>query len=91
MALRSLPSFDSLSATSRQPIKQPDGSFAGGPSLPASVKTTLMALPGVVGVGKQSDTVLVVYLNDARAASRLPAKIDGYVIKPEVVGTIRAY
>jgi hypothetical protein len=91
VALRPLPTFDSLSLASRQPIRQPGMSTIRVGGISAAGKQALMDIPGVVGVGMASDTVVVVYLATGRAGTQLPAKVEGFSIRPEVVGSVRAY
>lgn len=90
MADRPLPSRESLSPESWQPRKQPTSSSVSVPGLSAEAKRSLMAHPGVVGVGMESPTVAVVYLATGAAAAGLPPRVDGILLKFQVIGGVSA-
>lgn len=56
----------------------------------------LLALPGVVsvGIGRNAggDEVIVIGLDRARpeTQTRLPTQLDGYPVRREIIGTVRA-
>ncbi len=61
-----------------------------------AAKSTLAARlsgePGVVGIGlarRESDYVLKVDLDDARALPRVPGHVDGVRVVTEVIGVVR--
>ena len=91
MALRPLPTFDSLSLTSRQPIHQPSTSTVRVGGLSAAGRKFLMSIPGVVGVGMAGTRVVVVYLATGDAGAHVPATLEGFTLRCEVIGNVRAY
>lgn len=50
----------------------------------------LLSLPGVVGVGVM-DGEIVVYVTSQRYASLLPTSLEGYPVRPVVVGETRIF
>ena len=56
----------------------------------------LLSLPGVVAVGigrgTEGDEVIVINLDRARAETeaQLPTQLDGYAVRVEITGTIKA-
>ncbi len=79
----------------RQPTEQasmPISANAPLSSVPAVAKA--MQIAGVEGAGLGHDTdgndVLIVYLRNAEAESRLPNQIDGLRIQAEITGPITA-
>lgn len=57
----------------------------------ARYEETLMAIPGVVGVGVEAGRILV-YTSQPReeVASRVPSRLEGYDVGLEFVGEIEA-
>ncbi len=79
----------------RPPAEQasmPMSADASATSVPAVAKA--MQIAGVEGAGLGHDTdgndVLIVYLRDAAAKSRMPSQIDGLRVEAEITGPITA-
>ncbi len=55
----------------------------------------LMAIDGVEGVGlgtdEAGDDAVIVYVRDREVIERLPERIDGLLVVPEITGPIDAY